>query len=197
MSEAANRRMSKSERRDQLLDTALALVREQGTDALTLGYLAERAGVSKPIAYEHFKTRPGLLIALYKQIDAQQVAVLLQALERTPRRLEDVARVMSSAYMHCYIAIGPEWHAISAALKGDAEMVAAQHELLDGYVDFYCEALAPYVKLAKKALRLRCVGIIGAAEAISRDMLRGQISEAEAAATLGSLMVSWLPAKVV
>ncbi|MHC8285601.1 helix-turn-helix domain-containing protein [Pseudomonas sp. XS1P51] len=33
-----------------------------GTDALTLATLAERAGVTKPVAYEHFRTRSGLLI---------------------------------------------------------------------------------------------------------------------------------------
>ncbi len=33
----------------------------KGTDALTLGHVAECAGVSKPIAYEHFGTRAGLL----------------------------------------------------------------------------------------------------------------------------------------
>jgi AcrR family transcriptional regulator len=43
-------RLSKAERRQQLLDTALAIVREEGADRLTLGHLAARAGVSKPIA---------------------------------------------------------------------------------------------------------------------------------------------------
>src|SRR5688572_860783 len=107
MNPAPARKLPKAERRDQLLDTALAVVREEGTDALTLAHVAERAGVSKPIAYEHFGTRSGLLIALYERIDDQQVAALLQALERTPRRLEDVARVMSDAYMTCYLTCGP------------------------------------------------------------------------------------------
>ncbi|WP_437925086.1 TetR family transcriptional regulator [Sorangium sp. So ce291] len=54
-----------------------------GTEALTLGHLAERAGVSKPIAYQHFETRSGHLIALARQIDDRQVAALLDALKRT------------------------------------------------------------------------------------------------------------------
>ncbi|RKH92133.1 TetR/AcrR family transcriptional regulator, partial [Corallococcus sp. AB038B] len=77
MSEPQARKLPKAQRREQLLDIAQTIVREEGTDALTLGYLAERAGVSKPIAYEHFKTRSGLLIALYAQIDARQVSALL------------------------------------------------------------------------------------------------------------------------
>ncbi|RKH33406.1 TetR/AcrR family transcriptional regulator [Corallococcus praedator] len=195
MSETPTRKLPKAQRREQLLDIAQTIVREEGTDALTLGYVAERAGVSKPIAYEHFKTRSGLLIALYEQIDAQQVQALLEALKRTRKRLEDVARVMSAAYMHCYTSAGPEWHAITAAMKGDEEMEAFHRELLDSYVAIYRETLAPYSNLERDALHLRCVGIIGAAEAISRDMLRGLVDEATAAETLASLIVSWLSRK--
>lgn len=195
MNDPLPKKLSKAERREQLLETALAIVREQGTDALTLGYLAERAGVSKPIAYEHFKTRSGLLIALYEQIDNRQVAALLLALERTPRRLEEVARVVSTAYMNCFTSVGPEWHAISAALKGDEEMEAFQRELIDSYVALYRDALAPYSKLPEDELRLRCVGIIGAGDAIARDLVRGRIDEAAAAASLASLIVGWLAAK--
>lgn len=65
-------RLSKAERRHQLLTTARAIVREEGTDRLSLGHLAERAGVSKPVAYDHFGDRSGLLIALYRWIDTER-----------------------------------------------------------------------------------------------------------------------------
>ncbi len=188
------KKMPKAQRRDQLLDTALCIIREQGTDALTLGYLAEQAGVSKPIAYEHFGTRAGLLIALYEQLDQRQVDELAAAIEETPKQLEDVARVMSDAYMACYRSIGPEWSAISAALKGDEEMERFQAKLIDSYIDLYCSTLAPYTALPDTKLRLRCVGIIGAAEAISREMVRGNLDEAAAARVLQSLIVNWLSA---
>ena len=78
--------MSKDQRRAQLLETAAVIVRAEGTDALTLARLAEQAGVTKPIAYEHFGTRAGLLIALYRYFDERQAALnewakLLSALE--------------------------------------------------------------------------------------------------------------------
>ncbi|WP_437681485.1 TetR/AcrR family transcriptional regulator [Sorangium sp. So ce131] len=191
-SDAARKRLSKAERREQLLETAEQIVREEGTDALTLGHLAERAGVSKPIAYEHFETRSGLLIALARQIDDRQVAALLEALKRTRQRLEDVARVASAAYMHCCATIGPQWHAILAALKGDEQMDAVEQELLDRYVTLYEDALAPLVHLSKRDMHLRCVAIIGAAEALAADMLRGRTDERAAARALESLVVRWL-----
>ena len=189
------RRLPRAMRREQLLETAQQIVREEGTDALTLGHLAERARVSKPIAYEHFTSRSGLLIALCRQIDDRQVDALRRALERARHRLEDVARVASAACMRCYTTVGAEWHAISAAMKGDDEMEAVQQELLDRYVALYRDAFAPYSALPEDELYIRCLGIVGAADAIARDMMRGRIDEGKAAASLASLVVRWLSPK--
>lgn len=186
-----SRRLSKERRRDQLLTVAMDIVRDQGTDALTLGYLAERAGVSKPIPYDHFETRSGLLIALFTQIDDQKVAVLIDALKRAPRRLESVARVVSEAYMDCYLSNGVEWHSITAALKGDEKMDAVHRQLVDSYVDIYCGAFAPYSDFPAYELRIRCVAIVGAAEALSQDLVRERIDRVSAIDHLTAIIVAW------
>ncbi|MBN2992365.1 helix-turn-helix transcriptional regulator, partial [Pseudomonas cedrina subsp. fulgida] len=54
---APRRRLSREDRSRQLLDVAWQLVRDEGTEALTLGRLAELAGVTKPVVYDHFVTR--------------------------------------------------------------------------------------------------------------------------------------------
>ena len=189
---AHSRKLPKAERRDQLLETAQRIVREQGTDALTLGHLAECAGVSKPIAYEHFGTRSGLLVALYRRIDDLQIAALIDALERTPRRLAEVAQVIAQAFMDCTMQVGQEWHAISAALMGDGETEAFQQAVIDRYVDLYEETLAPYADAPAEALRLRCIGILGAADAIAREMGRGRVAEPAAVEALAGLIVASL-----
>ena len=184
------RRLSKADRREQLIETALEIIREHGADALTLGYLAERAGVSKPIAYEHFETRSGLLIALYRRIDEQQVRALLNSLATARHQLDEVARLIARAYMTCHSASGPEGHAISAALRGDPQMEAVQQDLIDGCIGIFANALAPFSKLSRDALQQRCVGIVGAAEALSRDMTRGKLDEMAAINNLTALIVS-------
>lgn len=189
MDEMPSRKLPKAARREQLLETALTILRAQGADALTLGVLAERAGVSKPIAYEHFGTRAGLLIALCRQIDERQISILRDVLARAPRGLTDMADVISEAYMACCEAVGPEWHAIAAALKGDEQMDAAQQELIDRYVQTIADALAPFSPIAPSDLHLRCVGFVGAAETISRDMLRGRTDRGAAVAGFAALIV--------
>ncbi len=186
------KKLPKPERRGQLLQVALSIVRTEGTDALTLAVLAERAGVSKPIAYEHFGSRSGLLIALYRHIDDQHVAITLEAIARSPRVLDHVARVLSTAYMRCYKTIGPEWHAVSAALRGAQELESFQNELMDAYVAIYLQAFSALTTLSNRELRVCCVGILGAAESLSRDMLRGRIGEKTASRALESFIVGCL-----
>jgi AcrR family transcriptional regulator len=189
------KRLPKAERREQLLETAMRIVREHGADALTLGFLAEEAGVSKPVTYEHFGTRSGLLIELYRRIDARQAQALADAVAGAPQRLEDVARIVSVAYMTCHTSAGPEWHMISAALKGSAEMDAVQQDLMDGCARLFRDALAPFSAMPPDLLQLRCIGIIGAAEALSQEMTRGRIDEATAVANLAALIVNGIDAR--
>ena len=84
-SKQPRRRLSREDRQRQLLDVAWQLVRAEGTDALTLGRLAEHAGVTKPVVYDHFSTRSGLLAALYQDFDARQTALMDAALHTSDR----------------------------------------------------------------------------------------------------------------
>ncbi|MFG1943898.1 TetR/AcrR family transcriptional regulator [Nonomuraea sp. NPDC048826] len=186
-------RLSKPARREQLLDTALAIVRAHGTDSLTLVSLAEAAGVSRPIVYDHFGTRPGLLIALYRRLDERHRAASEEALRDAPPAPREIARVLSAAYFSCATDM-PEWTAVSAALKGNQEMEAIERELLDGYTDLMATALRPYSGLAREALRLRCAGALGAAEAIAAELNRGRATVAEAVAALTALIIGSIDA---
>ncbi|MGW6457338.1 TetR/AcrR family transcriptional regulator [Streptomyces sp. NPDC055078] len=187
-------RLSKQARREQLLDTAVAIVRTQGADGLTLVTLAEEAGVSRPIAYDHFATRPGLLLALYRRLDERHRAAITQSLRDAAPSAGEVARVISTAYFACATDM-PELSAVSAALKGNPDMRAIQHELTDSYADLMATALLPYSGLAPQALRLRCVGVLGAAEAIAAELNRERATDGEAVTALTDLIVGGLDAR--
>ena len=52
--------MTGKERREQLLDVGRALFAERGFDGTSVEEVASRAGVSKPVVYEHFGGKEGL-----------------------------------------------------------------------------------------------------------------------------------------
>ncbi|MCS4505998.1 TetR/AcrR family transcriptional regulator [Arhodomonas aquaeolei] len=186
--QTGSRRLSAPERRRQLLDTAQLIVREEGADRLTLGHLAARAGVSKPVAYDHFGTRSTLLIELYRLIDRRQSDALRETLTTEERGFGETASLLAAAHVHCHADTSGEWHAIGAALTGSDEKEAVYQELLDNYVQLFAAALKPYCELTDAELERRCIALIGAGDAISAAMVRGNCSEAEAAATFASLI---------
>ncbi|HSO65750.1 MAG TPA: helix-turn-helix domain-containing protein, partial [Ornithinibacter sp.] len=57
-------RMPRSERRAQLLDAAQAVFVQSGYHAAAMDEIADRAGVSKPVLYQHFPGKLDLYLAL-------------------------------------------------------------------------------------------------------------------------------------
>jgi AcrR family transcriptional regulator len=183
-----SRRLSKEARRRQLLDTALVIVREEGADRLTLGHLAARAGVSKPVAYDHFETRSGLLIELYRWIDTERVNAFREAMTTGKRSVNEAVDLLAAVYINCAGAVTDEFHAVGAALAGSEEKAAVFQELLDNCVLMFVSVLQRHSTLSESELARRCIGLVGAGEALAAAMVRGSCSEAEAAAAFASLI---------
>ncbi|AOE85161.1 TetR/AcrR family transcriptional regulator [Pseudomonas sp. TCU-HL1] len=188
------KRLPKYQRREQLLNAALMLVREQGTEDLTLCSLAQRVGITHTVVYRHFKTRTGLLIALYGRVDAHQVEILLAKLKLATPHLKQIAYAVSDAYVTGACEVGVEWQALQAALKGNAEMSAVLRQLTEVYVAICQDALAPYSHLSSDQLHLRCIGFLGAARTIAEELIGGHIERVEAVVTLTALILCWLTA---
>lgn len=181
-------RLSKAERRHQLLTTARAIVREEGTDRLSLGHLAERAGVSKPVAYDHFGDRSGLLIALYRWIDTERMDTFRNGLvSRNPATAEAIEE-LATAYIGCATDTSGDFHAVGAALAGSDEKADVLQELLDQAVDMFVTVLAAHSNLDPSELERRSIGLIGAGEALSTAVLRGGLSKADAIGTFSTMI---------
>jgi len=175
---AIQRRLPKEARQRQLLDVAWSIVRGEGSDALTLGHLAERAGVTKPVVYDHFGTRNGLLAALYQEYDGRQHALLDEALAACARTLPAVAKVIAASYVDCVMTMGREMPGVSAALTGSPELEALKkaHEAL--FLEKCRHALEPFAKKPLKPAAMRAV--LGTAEAVSFAALAGEVDPVDA-----------------
>jgi AcrR family transcriptional regulator len=77
-------RLTRSERREQLIDVARALFAERGLEGTSVEEIAAHAGVSKPVVYEHFGGKEGL----YAVVVDREVRTLHDAIRTaitTPR----------------------------------------------------------------------------------------------------------------
>ena len=66
-------RMTGSERRHQLINIARSLFAERGYESTSIEEVAHRAGVSKPVVYEHFGGKEGLYAVV---VDREMSALL-------------------------------------------------------------------------------------------------------------------------
>lgn len=73
-------RLSKAAREQQLLDTAEELFVTVGYDATSIEDIARAAGVTRPIIYEHFGSREGVLLACVERARAQYERVFADAI---------------------------------------------------------------------------------------------------------------------
>lgn len=169
---------------------AWTVIREEGTEALTLGYLAERAGVTKPVVYDHFGTRSGLLAVLYQDYDQRQTALMDTALEQSEETLTDKARVIASSYIDCVLSQGGEISGVIAALTGSPELEKIKRDYEATFVEKCRGILSPFAKGETPLPSAGLWAMLGAAEALSSAAGRGEISAAEAKAELFATIIS-------
>ena len=75
----AGRRLTAEERRRQLFDVALALFAERGYAATTMDEIAEVAGVTKPLVYQHFDSKRALYLELMNVFSLELVNRIVAA----------------------------------------------------------------------------------------------------------------------
>ncbi len=113
-------RLPPEQRRDQLLDGALALIAEGGFDALTMEAVARRSGVTKPVVYELFANRAEVISALLTREAERATAQVLEAVpagldERSP---EDLYTDAVRAFVNAVVDSPDRWRLVLLPPEG-------------------------------------------------------------------------------
>jgi AcrR family transcriptional regulator len=150
-------RLSKEARREQLLDAAAEIIVERGAGSITMEGLAERAGVSKALPYQHFDNAGDALIALYRR----EIALLGQKIVDAVATASDPAeRVRAS--IHAYFDAVEQRGAVLGALSNPASGIAAGAD--EGQrvgVEFVAELLVAPFGITGKRARLLASMMLG------------------------------------
>lgn len=154
-------RMPRAERREQLLEAARALARTSGVDALTMSALAEQAGVSKPVVYEHFTNSEDVALAL---LDA--------CFEGMVRRVHE--RTGGAPTLQDYMATVVDCHC-EAARNGELTTQAFTNGMTRGH------AVGDRLNARFQEIRARSAGTI-------QEMLEQQGAETGAARITGQIL---------
>ena len=120
-------RVSQTQRRDALLDAAVALVEDGGADAVSMDAVAERAKVSRPLVYKHFANREELLVAVYQR-EALDLHDRLAADVAAATTVEGMFNVLIRGSLQAMADRGPVFAALRSAAGRSRELRRAQRD---------------------------------------------------------------------
>lgn len=182
-------RMPRNARRAQLLESALEVFVAQGYHAAAMDDIADRAGVSKPVLYQHFPGKLELYLALLDQSCDTIIDATRRALEATDNNKERVAATMQVFYDYVANAQG----AFRLVFESDLTNEPAVRQRVDRVTSETADLIAAVIHddtgLPGAQSRLLAVSLVGMAQVSARVWLddRRDISQHDAANLVSSL----------
>ena len=134
-------RLPRSARRAQLLEVALEVFVEQGYHAASMDEIAERAGVSKPVLYQHFPGKLDLYLALLETSCDTVIAGVKDALASTT----DNRRRVQATIELWYDYVADQGAAFRLVFESDLTNVPAVREHVDRVVHESAAAIAEVI----------------------------------------------------
>jgi AcrR family transcriptional regulator len=164
-----SRRLTAEERRAQLFDVARSVFAERGFVATTMDHIAEAAGVTKPLVYQHFESKRALYIELMDVFSLELIDRIVASTSqaRGPRQQVEVGMAAyfemmvlnEEAFRLLYGRDAPDDPELGAALRRVENTIAqAIDPLIDAGLDPEHRILLAY-------------SVVGMAEGASRHWM--------------------------
>ncbi len=182
-------RLPRRERRVQLLDSALEVFVAQGYHAAAMDDIAERAGVSKPVLYQHFPGKLDLYLAL---LDTSCDAII-DGCRRALSATEDNKLRVAAAIDAFYEYVAHDAGAFRLVFESDLTNEPAVRQQVDRVTSECASMIADVIRddtdLPREAARLLAVSLVGMAQVSARFWLTeaGGLERQEAAALVAGL----------
>jgi len=167
--QASTRRLTAEQRRRQLFSVALELFAVRGYRATTMDDIAEAAGVTKPLVYQHFSSKRALYLELVDSIAQDLLTAVRGAVMRAegPRQQVEMG---FAAYFRLVISREAEFRLLYGRDNAD------DHELgraLRTVEDAIALAIDPLIDagLDDDHRRLLAYAVVGMAEGASRRFI--------------------------
>ena len=164
--------MPRKARRAQLLDAALEVFVANGYHSAAMDDIAERAGVSKPVLYQHFPSKLDLYLALLDQTCDTVIDAVREALQGSPdNNKQRVQATMDVFYAYVANAGG----AFRLVFESDLVNEPAVRERVDRVTTESAESIAEVIHddtgLPAEESELLAVSLVGMAHVNARFWL--------------------------
>ena len=173
------RRMRAPQRRRQILQVAANLLEKKGVDGLRLSTVAEAAGVSKPVVYDHFPDQAALIRALVLDYATHLYGEVSSALKSQ----DDFATAVSAgvrAYFESIAHWGNSIRFLYGHPGGDPVAEEERQKQRLPFVRLWADRFAREAMLSDVEARVLAAMLVASSEAAALEWLAGSISRRRA-----------------
>ena len=166
-------RLPRDQRRVQLLDAASEVFASKGYHAAAMDDIADAAGVSKPVLYQHFPSKLDLYLALLDQSCDRLVDVVEEALASTEDNADRVIATVAAFYE--FVSSSGEFRFVfESDLTGDGAVQRRLSRVNDEISDAIAAVIAEDTSLRPQQAKLLAVSLVGIAQVSARYWISGK-----------------------
>ena len=167
----AGTRLPRPARRRQLLGAAQEIFVANGYHAAAMDDIADRAGVSKPVLYQHFPGKLDLYLALLDESADELVAIVRDALSSTTDNKQRVPATFRAFFDY----VGTSGEAFRLVFESDLSNEPAVRDRLDRTMQECAEMVSQFIHsdagLGEAEAQLLGMALVGMAQVSSRYWL--------------------------
>ncbi len=166
------RRLPAARRRRQLINVALETFSRYGLEATTMDDIAAAAGVTKPLLYQHFRSKRALFLELLSDVAQELLERITEAASGAPTPRLAVEQGFS-AYFHYALEHESAFRLLfDRSVPHDGELDQALRRV----EDTIAEAVTPLIEadIDPSHQALLAYAVVGMAEGASRSWLRSR-----------------------
>ncbi|OLT48196.1 TetR family transcriptional regulator [Saccharomonospora sp. CUA-673] len=164
-------RLPRTERRAQLLAAAQQVFARNGYHSAAMDDIAEQAGVSKPVLYQHFPGKLDLYIALLESHVDTLVRAVEEALASTTDNKERVHNAVGAFFDFVNGDVGAFRMVFESDLRGEPDVQRAVDRATTATVDAIAKTIMSDAGLDAERARLLAVGLVGMSQVSARYWL--------------------------
>ncbi|MEO7125456.1 MAG: TetR/AcrR family transcriptional regulator [Nakamurella sp.] len=182
-------RMSRGARRAQLLESARSVFVSQGFHATSMDDIAESAGVSKPVLYQHFSSK----LALYQALLDESAAEMVRRVQLAIAASDDNAIRVEKAVAAYFGFVADEGQAFRLIFESDLRDEPVVAAIVDHAIELCISEISNTITADTGAddasARLLAAGLVGLSQVSARYWLNqsNPISRERAVSLLSSL----------
>ena len=167
-------RLPAIERKEQVLDVALSVFATKGFHDTSMNDIAEAAGVTKPVVYQHYESKRSLFLAIIDHVGDRMIDVLTAATSGLTDGQAQVEAGMIAFFKWVERDRNAFKFLFESGTQNDEEFTIAIRKVLDRSA----EAIAPLIAIDLDPIHVRTLAhaVAGASEGVARFLINNNIA---------------------